>query len=94
MVCLCLFILQFYVLDFLLNCSFLFTDKLLCLVVHEVDCGDPVEYEATEAKVSAAMAALAASPAHGATDGLNRELPHLRNKVICCLKQANAQQRV
>ena len=50
-VCLCSFILQFYVLDFLLNCSFLFTDKLLCLVVHEVDHGDPVEYEAAEAKV-------------------------------------------
>ena len=53
-VCLCSFILQFYVLDFLRNCSFLFTEKFLCLVVHEVDHGDPVEYEAAEAKVEVA----------------------------------------
>ena len=55
-VCLCSFILQFYVLDFLLNCSFLFTDKLLCLVVHEIDYGDPEEYEAMEARVEVAEA--------------------------------------
>ena len=55
-VCLCSFILQFYVLDFLLNCSFLFTDKLLCLVVHEIDYRDPEEYEVAEAKVQVAEA--------------------------------------
>ena len=53
-VCLCSFILQFYILDFFLNCSFLFTDKLLCLVVHKIDHGDPEECEVAEAKVEVA----------------------------------------
>ena len=47
-------VLLFYVLDFFLNCSFLFTDKLLCLVVHEIDHGDPEECEVAEAKVEVA----------------------------------------
>ena len=53
-VCLCSFILQFCVLDLFLNCSFLFTDKLLCLVVNEIDHGNPEECEVVEAKVEVA----------------------------------------